>query len=488
MKLFGMKCTFSSAIIILLALFCLPLPNSRAIGETDGVDIVLVMDCSGSMKKNDPDKLALRGAAMVAEMIQADGWRYGAVMFEGHVTGTIPLREVEDGDAVDAIEAELQSVYHQNGRRTDLPRGLYQALQIYLESGNIGNTRIIIALTDGEDDPESGRSMKDVDSDRSMVVALAREMSVPIYVIGLNVNGSVSQDINELISSETGADAYDIATADQIEPTLTEILERFRIKPALPEPEPTPTPTPTPKPIPSPTPVPTTIPTPQPPPPPKPTFNILNLFIVVVLFGVVIFVFVLLGNYVKSGRSMRSLLKRLNVFSRLISSLRARKPWLDSIMSEIPIEIKRLPYGYKFPQAVELRIEHVRKKLNLQQVFDFNMRIANDYPDAFRDMKWFLIGTEFYAKQKFNLGITVPYNPLFTIIIDAQSQNKPYKGILSKNRELRITMYQGEDNVYEIVLGKSDIGFGDSSWSGDSDFYYSGNNSSNDAVSYDDYD
>jgi Mg-chelatase subunit ChlD len=231
------------SVFVLLILCCLPLPGAHGVDNTYSVDVVLVMDCSGSMRTNDPDKLALQGAGMLSEMIQADGCRYGVVMFEGDVTGILPLQEVGDEDSVNAIKTELESIYHQKGQKTDLPRGLYEAIQILLESEDIGNTRIIIALTDGEDDPESGRSMKDVDRDRRRIIAMAGEMKIPIYVIGLNVNGSVSQDKNVLISSETGADAYEIAAADQIEPTLTAILNRYKNQPAPPEPTPTPTPT-----------------------------------------------------------------------------------------------------------------------------------------------------------------------------------------------------------------------------------------------------
>jgi len=452
-----MKRLYLTAALVLLAVCCLTAPYAGAVGNDDCVDIVLVMDCSGSMRRNDPDKLVLHGATMVAEMIRADGWRYGAVMFEGHVTGAIPLREVADEEAVEAIKAELESIYHQNGRWTDLPRGLYEAIQIFLEGGDIGNERVIIALTDGADDPESGRTMKDVDRDRNIAISLSREMNIPVYVIGLNVNGSVLQDMNELISSETGAEAFDIAAADQIEPTLTAILERFRKRPLPPEPTPTPTPAPTAAPTPTPTPAPATEPTIQQDPPATRKLRGLNLFIIAVLLVAAIFAVVIFGGYLKPGKAIAKPNKLAGLVQGVISKLRVRKPYLNSAMSRFAIEVKDLPYGQRRPQATELYLEHIKKKRSLLQVLTYNWQFTDEYLDAFRDVKWFLTGTEFYVKRKENLGITVPVDRRFIVKIDAQEQDRPYKGILRKNRELRITLYQNEDNVYEIVLGKNEV-------------------------------
>jgi len=461
-----MKRYFSTIILVVLAMCCLLPSAAYAIENAAGVDIVLVMDCSGSMRRNDPDKLILHGATMVAEMIQADGWRYGAVMFEGHVTGTLPLREVGDDEAVEAIRTELKSVYHQNGRWTDLPRGLSEAIQIFREGGDVGNERVIIALTDGADDPESGRKMDDVDRDRGFVIWLSQEMNVPIYVIGLNVNGTVSQEVNELISNETGAEAFDIATADQIEPTLTAILNRFRKQPAPPEPTPTPSPIPTPTSTPSPTP--TATPTPAPTmmptvdPPQKSLLSGLNLFIAAVLLGVVILVLAILRGYLKSGKTGMFTYRMAKSLKRFITFIRSRRPYLDKSINGFAIEVKNLPYWLKYPRAGELYLEHVKSKRTLQQILTYNWEFTNEYMSAFRDIKWFLTGTEFYTNRKGSLSITVPIHPRFIVQIDDHNQDGPYKGILSIGRELKITLYQNEDNVYEIILGKKDTGSGDS--------------------------
>ena len=294
-------------ILLLFVLCCLLVSGLYASGDTPGVDVVLVIDCSGSMRTGDPDKLALSGAAMVADMIREDQWRYGAVMFDGRVSGTITLQEVTDEGTVDTIKTELKSIYHQTGRWTDLPIGLDKAIKLLLAGGDIGNERIIIALTDGKDDPDKSiRTMADVDHDREDIIKLARELNIPIFTIGLNVKGLVPQEINQFISSETNAESYEIATADQIEPTLIAILDRYRAKPV--PPSPTPTPPPTPSPTPAPTTAPTQAPTPEPTPapedPPPVLFRLSKLIVIgIALFVVSVIVFFIIYfrfNYSKT--------------------------------------------------------------------------------------------------------------------------------------------------------------------------------------------
>ena len=208
-------------------IFALVLSNSLVV-IAKSVDVVLVLDASQTMRASDPNKMALYGAARVIETIQGIGWRFGAVVFDGNVSGTLPLREVTGGKSVADIQADLDSIYHQNGLYTDVPRGLHGAMELYLGGDNVGNERIVIVLNDSEDDPEPGRSAEDIDNYRRAVIRFMSDLyNIKIYTIGLNTNNSFSQEKNELIATETGAQAYEITNSDQIESTLFKILSPY---------------------------------------------------------------------------------------------------------------------------------------------------------------------------------------------------------------------------------------------------------------------
>ena len=132
-----------------------------------------------------------------------------------------------------------------------------------------------------------------------------------------------------------------------------------------------------------------------------------------------------------------------------------QKPFLDSPMRDFAVEVKNMPEGYEYPQATRFRLEHVKGKKTLQDIINYNRQYANEYFGAFRDIGWFLTGTEFYVKQKGILNITIPVNPRVSLQVNGNNMQRPYTGVLSKNSETRVGLYLDEHNMYEIVFGES---------------------------------
>jgi hypothetical protein len=141
----------------------------------------------------------------------------------------------------------------------------------------------------------------------------------------------------------------------------------------------------------------------------------------------------------------------------IVLFLRKRKPHLDDPMRSIPIEVKNLPDGIDYPQAGDLRLEHTKAKRTLQQIIEFNREYRNEYSSALFNVGWFLAGTELMARGKTQLDISIPASNRFTVQVDGQNLQGPYRGYLRNDRnyrELRINIIQDNDNVYEIILGK----------------------------------
>jgi len=162
----------------------------------------------------------------------------------------------------------------------------------------------------------------------------------------------------------------------------------------------------------------------------------------------------------------------LFIITGLVLLLLGKKPYLDSPMRGFAIEVRNLPVGLEYPQQAELRLEHVKGKRNLQQVINYNRQFAHEYNNSLRDIGWFLMGTEFSCKRKTDLDITIPVNPRFTVQIDGHNQARPYTGVFSGKRELRINLIQDEYYYYEIILGKNE--FGSDSWGGGPDTFGGG--------------
>lgn len=161
------------------------LPGAVAALSASGRDIMLALDLSGSMTKQD---FQLDGAAVsrldlvkhvASELIRRRaGDRIGLVVFAETAFVASPL--TFDIDAVDRTLGEMEIGLV--GRSTAIGEGLGLALKRLADSR--APSRIVILLSDGANNAGS--------SDPSAVAALAQRLGVRVYTIGLGVDDTTT--------------------------------------------------------------------------------------------------------------------------------------------------------------------------------------------------------------------------------------------------------------------------------------------------------
>lgn len=136
----------------------------------------------------------------------------------------------------------------------------------------------------------------------------------------------------------------------------------------------------------------------------------------------------------------------------IVLLLYRRKPYLDTPMREIPIQVN-LPIDEigNQPSETSFRLEHRKEKRTLQQIIDYNH--ADDYNTAFQNIKWFAQGTGFRAINMNTIEVTIPVNSRFNVVVDGRKVTSPITRQLAKNRQIIIRLLAGEENEYEIILG-----------------------------------
>lgn len=129
-----------------------------------------------------------------------------------------------------------------------------------------------------------------------------------------------------------------------------------------------------------------------------------------------------------------------------------RKPYLDTPMRDFPIQVN-LPVDEigNQPPETNLRLEHKKGKRSLQQLIDYNH--ADDYNIAFQNIKWFVTGTTFTAKDINTIEVSVPVNSRLTTVVDGRKILRTTTSQLSKKKGVVIRLHAGEDNEYEIIFG-----------------------------------
>ena len=215
-------------IFIILTLF-VALASPIFVDRTDplnrnGIDIVLSLDGSGSMNVSGFDEKSRASRFEITQKIAQDFVlerqedNVGVVVFGDFAFIASPVTYEKE------IVAEMIGYLNHGmaGQNTAIGEGITASLRALERSK--AKSKIVILLTDGEHN--SGRiSPKDA-------VALAKEVGVKIYTIGIGNKGEFDKELLETIANESGGSFFGAYNSDELQKAYDEIntLEQSHIK------------------------------------------------------------------------------------------------------------------------------------------------------------------------------------------------------------------------------------------------------------------
>ncbi len=196
-------------------------------------DVVLVLDNSGSMKKNDPNFLVNKA---VKEFIsqQDENTRVGIVIFDQDVRLPVPLTDASLANR----ELILNSIEQINykGLFTDSPAGIERAIYELKNNGRDNAQKSIIFMTDGIVD--TGAADRDLEKSKWLREDLAPDAADnEIKIFGIAFTDAADFQLIQSISQKTEGEYYRALTVDDLPHVFEEINEIIN---TLPEPEPAP--------------------------------------------------------------------------------------------------------------------------------------------------------------------------------------------------------------------------------------------------------
>ena len=228
----------ATALVLLVLAIARPQTISASeVDERSGIDIMIALDLSGSMRAADlkPNRLSA-AKTVVQEFIERRGDdRIGAVIFarDAYLLSPLTFDHVRLAQLVGKME--LGSV---TGDGTAIGDGLATCLARLRRS--TASTRVVVLLTDG--DNNAGAMSPDY------AMGLAKELGVKVYTVqmgnGDEVEIEVGQDrlgrpINALrripvnpellhrIAKETGGEAYVSTDVEQLRSSMHQILDKL---------------------------------------------------------------------------------------------------------------------------------------------------------------------------------------------------------------------------------------------------------------------
>lgn len=172
----------------------------RVRNDADAFDISFVIDDSGSMTSNDPQKLRIEAVENFIEILR-DQDNYSIIKFESSAD---TIKELNDEPSED-----WKDDFRSSGG-TNITNGVSSGITTLSEEN--GNYKVLVLLTDGED---AGLSSK-----KEEIISEAIDKNITIYTIflntGSNTNQNRTQDISDL-AVETGGSFYTISTDEIID-------------------------------------------------------------------------------------------------------------------------------------------------------------------------------------------------------------------------------------------------------------------------------
>jgi Mg-chelatase subunit ChlD len=187
-------------------------------------EIMFVLDNSGSMKKNDPDRITKE---VVTNFIRnaVIGSRIGMVIFGKDARILEPITEITESTTRIKLINSLEQLDYR-GQLTNTPAGIERAIYALKTSEEESVEKAIILLTDGIID--TGDKTRDVEEETWLKEQLAlecRDLGIKIY--GIAFTDKADFRLMQILASKTNGEYFRIYKAEEIQSVFNRINERI---------------------------------------------------------------------------------------------------------------------------------------------------------------------------------------------------------------------------------------------------------------------
>ena len=182
--------------------------------EKNGLDVIFVMDYSGSMKSNDSEHIAQAMVKAFIDTVHSADIRIGFVSYNDRILSSASPVEVQTVEQRERLKQLIDGVGYSGN--TDIGLGLRYAEELIGQEKE--RKKAIVLISDGESDlqgSETGRSLQNSEMDIDYVLDQCREQNIPIYTIAFGTYDGDVQSLSEL-SEQTGAQNYTVKTPENL--------------------------------------------------------------------------------------------------------------------------------------------------------------------------------------------------------------------------------------------------------------------------------
>ena len=183
------------------------------VSRKNGLDVIFVIDCSGSMKFNDPEDMGKGMVKAFIDTVHIGDIRVGYVAYSDRIISMVNPVSLADTTEREALKSLIDTTPYTGD--TDIGLGVSCAYS--LMPSEEGRNRIIVLISDGETDLKAG-SVRTVEQSRAELNQCVRQCvseEIPIYTIAFGAYEGSTGTL-EKIAADTGAENYTIKSPDAL--------------------------------------------------------------------------------------------------------------------------------------------------------------------------------------------------------------------------------------------------------------------------------
>lgn len=208
---------------IILALF-FPLTGyaEEIVPEKEQLEIIFVIDSSGSMKTNDPSKIGLDMVQAFIDTMQTQGIRIGYVAYNNEILSYSAPETIETAEKRNKLKDQISSITY--SRDTDIGLGVSRACELFSDEEN--TRRMMVLISDGETDLPAGslRTVEQSNQELEYCISQCRDENIPIYTIAFGqYDGNIT--LLEKTAKETQAESYSAKNPEDLMEILYGIFQ-----------------------------------------------------------------------------------------------------------------------------------------------------------------------------------------------------------------------------------------------------------------------
>jgi len=175
------------------------------VSQKEPMDIIFVIDCSGSMKTNDPSKMGLNMVQAFIDTVQAENISVGYVAYNDSILSFAVPESMAGDTNRDALKAEIGAITYSGD--TDIGLGVSYAYGLL--AGGENARQMMVLISDGETDLPKGIERTEEQSalELEQCIQKCSEENIQIYTVAFGQYDGSQAVLNEA-ASKTGAKSY----------------------------------------------------------------------------------------------------------------------------------------------------------------------------------------------------------------------------------------------------------------------------------------